>query len=48
MKRILSEPLDKAKEEEEERRLLLSETFRTADFRVLVDRTHVNVSHVTF
>jgi hypothetical protein len=48
MKRVLSEPLDKAKEAEEERRLHLSETFRTADFRDLVDRTHANVSHVTF
>jgi len=48
MKRVLSEPLDKAKEAEEEKRLHLSETFRTADFRDLVDRTHVNVSLVTF
>jgi len=47
MKRVLSEPLDKAKEAEEEKRLHLSETFRTADFRDLVDRTHANVSHVT-
>lgn len=42
MKRVLSEPLDKAKEAEEEKRLHLSETFRTADFRDLVDRTHAN------
>jgi hypothetical protein len=47
MKRVLSEPLDKAKEAEEERRAHLSKTFRTADFRDLVDRTHANVSHVT-
>jgi hypothetical protein len=47
MKRVLSEPIDKAKEAEEEKRLHLSETFRTADFHDLVDRTHVNVSHIT-
>lgn len=47
MKKLLSEPAENAKEAEEERRLQLSETFRTADFHDLVDRTHANVSHVT-
>ncbi|XP_069676587.1 protein EFR3 homolog cmp44E isoform X1 [Periplaneta americana] len=42
MKKLLSEPAENAKEAEEERRLQLSETFRTADFHVLVDRTHAN------
>jgi hypothetical protein len=48
MKKLLSEPAESAKEAEEERRLQLSETFRTADFHDLVDRTHANVSDVTF
>ncbi|PSN53111.1 Protein EFR3 cmp44E [Blattella germanica] len=42
MKKILTESSENAKEAEEERRLQLSQTFRTADFRDLVDRTHVN------
>ena len=45
MKKLLTEPVENAKEAEEERRLQLSETFRTADFRDLVDRTHANVSY---
>jgi hypothetical protein len=48
MKKLLSEPAENVKEAEEERRLQLSETFRTADFHDLVDRTHANVSHITF
>jgi hypothetical protein len=48
MKKLLSEPAENAKEAEEVRRLLLSETFRTADFSDLVDLTHANVSPIIF
>ncbi|KAJ9580304.1 hypothetical protein L9F63_004020 [Diploptera punctata] len=42
MKKILTEPAEKAKEVEEERRLRLNEKFRTANFQELIEFTHRN------
>jgi hypothetical protein len=44
MKKLLTESAKNVKEAEEERRMQLNETFRTADFPDLVELTHPKVS----